>query len=457
MMKIEIGAEIKISEVGGIRSHENLMKEIEKVNTFPNPQHAENERMGYSNWGTPWTLELFRWEDRVLILPRGFYSDLIDILNEMQISIADIEWDNVTVRRNVRFPDLKDVHLREYQVRAIENLSTHTQGCLVSPTGSGKSLIGIEIMRRKGQKSLVIVHRSDLAHQWQQVIFQVLGLKSGFIGSGHWIIGDQITIAMIQSISSMREEFQEISNQFGLVLVDECHHVPANSFYNILSMIPARYRYGLSATPKRRDGLDMLIYRAIGPCIANVDRSEVEELGATVPVNVQCVNTGFDPGPVESWNGYLQAITESLERIEVVIVCIRSMKHTLILVDRIEHAQIIFKILKFRGADCVLVHGQMKKKERTEAVEMMKKAHITVGTTGLLGEGLDVSAWEVLILASPISSEIKLLQAIGRVVRFHPGKESALVYDLKDDCAFAGASFKKRLKIYNDNNIKVIL
>ncbi len=125
----------------------------------------------------------------------------------------------------------------------------------------------------------------------------------------------------------------------------------------------------------------------------------------------------------------------------------------LILSDRVAHADDLSGMFSRRNFDHALVHGKVK--DREEAIERIKKATVTIGTTGLLGEGLDVPFWEVLIMASPISSEIKLMQAIGRVVRASPGKKSALIYDLKYDCGFSGASFKKRFEIYRKHKIWV--
>jgi superfamily II DNA or RNA helicase len=112
-------------------------------------------------------------------------------------------------------------------------------------------------------------------------------------------------------------------------------------------------------------------------------------------------------------------------------------------------------MLNRRNIDHVLAHGKIGKKEREGMMERIKSAKLTVGTTSLLGEGIDVSSWNTLIMGAPISSEIKLMQAIGRIVRPSNGKEKAIVYDLKDNCGFAGASFNKRFEIYKKNKIWV--
>jgi superfamily II DNA or RNA helicase len=199
-----------------------------------------------------------------------------------------------------------------------------------------------------------------------------------------------------------------------------------------------------------------MIYRTVGPVVASVSRDEVEAIGSTVPASVISIKTGFAPNNASSWNEYLDSITHSAERNLLIIdLATNAEGSVLILSDRIEHAEKLSTMLSIRKVDHTLAHGRLKAKDKAESMEKIKTAHITIGTTSLLGEGLDVSSWSVLVMASPISSEIKLLQAIGRVVRGKNGKKEALVYDLKDDCGFSGSSFKKRFEIYKKNNILV--
>ena len=269
-------------------------------------------------------------------------------------------------------------------------------------------------------------------------------------------VGEEITVALIQTLSAQEERTKELSWGFGLVLVDEGHHCPCDQFFSVLGLMKAKYRYSLSATPHRRDGLEAIIYRATGPDISHILREEVEECGAIVPATVRAIDTHFNPGPVGSWHEYLDAIGENAARnILIIDLAQQSDGPTLVLVDRIDHATQLSKMLTRREIDHVLAHGQLKKVDREGLMDRIKQSKITIGTTGLLGEGIDVPSWSNLIMASPISSEIKLLQAVGRVIR--PGfmKENALIYDLRDDCGFSGASFNKRFKIYKKNRIWV--
>ncbi len=184
-------------------------------------------------------------------------------------------------------------------------------------------------------------------------------------------------------------------------------------------------------------------------------KQEVENLHATVPATVFVKQTGCSPS-ADSWNEFLDIIMTNGERnLQILELAMQAQGAVLVLTDRIKHAEQLSEMLNTRNVSHVLAHGQLKKKDRSEAMESMKSAQITIGTTSLLGEGLDIASWSVLVMAAPISSEVKLMQAVGRVVRPASGKEKAIVHDLRDDSAFAGSSFNKRFEIYKKHKIWV--
>ena len=427
-----------------------------KDNTFPNPEYLSNEQNGraWANRDVSEEIYTYRREGGSLVLPRGYARDFLRICEAHGITPTIID---ERASAPCSYPEiLKGIVLRGYQQRAVDSANKFYQGTIVSPTGSGKSLIGLEIIRQKGEKALVLVHRSDLGKQWASVIEERLGIVPGLIGDGSWEIGNEITIAMVQTLASRTEETRGLSGSFGLVIWDEIQHLPSETHFNVLGLLNAKYRYGLSATLNRRDGLEPIIYRTIGPTIATIEKEEVEKQGATVPAKVISIETGFTPESVNSWSEFLESIASSIGRNNLIIdLAKKSDGSTLILVDRVKHAEELSAMLKKIGIVHVLAHGQISKVDRCDVMDRIKSSQITVGTTGLLGEGIDVTSWGTLIMGSPISSEIKLMQAIGRCVRQSPGKQQATIYDLKDDCGFAGSSFKKRFDIYKKNKIWV--
>jgi len=448
-MKLEISSKIILN-----CSNDDFISAVKKANTFKNPKYESNSENGYSNWKTTENIETYKYlSGGSLSLPRGFLSELLELCNSFEINptVEDLRSESL-----VSFPILKDVVLRSYQERAVELAMKEEQGSIIAPTGSGKSILGLEIIRRRGQKALILVHRSDLAKQWIDVIQEKFGITAGLIGDGSFDIGKEITVGMIQTLYSKENEAKSLSDTFGLILVDEGHHLPAESFFDVIGSLKAKFLYCLTATPTRRDGLEKMIYRAIGDKIAVILKEEVEDIGATVPVKVIAIQTGFKPSIIDSWNDYLKSITHNAQRNTLIIDLARAAnEHTLILVDRVEHAEQISEMMTRRGIIHVLAHGKIGKKDREGMLEKIRGAKITIGTTGILGEGLDIKNLAVLIMGSPISSEIKLLQAIGRITRSFEGKENAIAYDLKDDCGFSGSSFNKRFEIYKKNKIWV--
>lgn len=444
---IKIGSKIILET-----SEKITLERVIRDNTFKNQKfHSE---YNYNQKEAEY-IKIYGYDnDGRLILPRGYMRNLLQIFQELNIPRKVID-ERISVP--VIYPEkLSRISLRPYQQRAVEKALKYDQGVVCAPTGSGKTLISLEILRKRREKALIILHRNELAKQWLDKIKECLGFVAGFIGDGQWTIGNEITVAMAQTLFSKEEETKSLSNAFGAILIDECHHSPADSFINVINQFSSKYRYGVSATPQRSDGFEEIIYRAIGPCIANISRSEVEGVGATVPAFIKVTETGYSPGTLSNWNDFIDSLTESPDRNRLIIeLASKADSPVLILTDRVLHAEFLSEMLTRRNLDHVLAHGQVK--GRDELIEKIKNSWVTVATSALIGEGIDVSCWGTLILTMPVSSEIKLLQAIGRVIRSAPGKEIALVYDLKDDCGFSGASFKKRLNIYRKNNIRVEL
>lgn len=278
---------------------EGLRKKVIADNTFKNPEIETAEKYGRFTRQIAEEIETYHCRGSDLVVQRGYGSDFIGILKRSDISPEIVE---ERVCPPISIPSLNGVTLRPYQQRAVaEAVEKNSQGVLVAPTGAGKSIMGLEIIRRKSTTALILVHRSELAQQWQKEIKRLFGITPGFIGSGSWEIGDQITVALVQTLSRNEEKCREMGDQIGLILCDECHHAPARSFAEVIGWFPSKFRFGLSATPIRRDKLDCLIHRAIGPILAKIEREEVEAVNSIVPATVTVVRTGFAPGRVDSW------------------------------------------------------------------------------------------------------------------------------------------------------------
>ncbi|MBF0401348.1 MAG: DEAD/DEAH box helicase [Magnetococcales bacterium] len=351
------------------------------------------------------------------------------------------------------FPDsLHGITLRSYQQNATEAAMGATQGIIISPTGSGKTVTALELIRRRGQRTLIMLDSNALAKQWVDVIRKRLAIVAGRIGDGNWTVGNHITVATAQTLNLRKSETAKLVASIGTIVIDECHIIPAETFAAVVGMFPARYRYGFTATPNRSDGLNDMINRLIGPTLAEVDEQDVLATGGIVSARIIAMDTGcrFPHVRVEDrrHGDFLAAIETDPGR-NSMIVRLGSLhsktRQTLILTDRTEHAETLSAMMP----SAVLAHGKLPVAKKRLAFAQMESAPVVIGTKGLLGKGLDYSSWSCLIIASPISGETPLQQGIGRVVRGYPGKKDALVIDLVDPHPYGFSSWKKRRAVYS--------
>ncbi len=427
-----------------------VLRQAMAENTFTNPDYAEAIKTGRSPHMIPKAITTYQQMPGSIIFPRGYGHRLFAMAESMK---AQVTWTDNRVLVPAAYPDrLHGIELREYQIRAIDAALVGTQGVIVSPTGSGKTLTALELIRRRSQRAVILVHSQSLANQWRQVIRQRLGINSGLIGGGDWTVGREITIAMMQTLIARQADARTFGKLIGLVVVDECHHSPAGTFAEVIGMFPGKFRYGFTATPKRGDGLEQVIHRLLGDVVATVHPGEVQHVGGIVQARVDVVDTGccfpqVDPQKKNAWTNLLSALVADRNRnlqIARLAVDLAKSRQTLVLTDRVEHAIALADLIP----GSLLVHGQIPTKERQRRMEQLSTARVVVGTKGLLGEGLDCSVWSALILASPISGATPLLQAVGRVIRPAPGKKDGLVVDVVDAHPFALGAFKKRATVY---------
>ena len=431
-MKINVGAEIRVTEIP-----QWAIRELTKDNEFPNPDFHKKRAMGLWIGSTPSTIRLWKLDDRGLILPRGYLNRLYE-KTESGILPTCGEISDDTVFSLVGGWKGVQGTLDSYQETAVHRMSLRRSGYLVSPTGSGKTKMGMTLLPRIGTKALWIVHTRELMRQTCMAMKEWLDEDPGKIGEGKWNIGDRVTVAMIQTLA--RHPEREELKQFGLVVVDECHHQPCRSWEAVLREIPARYRYGLTATPNRKDGLGFLIDSLIGPKLWTVSAGVARESGRTVKVRRVKIHTGWrwKLRKLRDWGTMLSAMILDHERNVVIVGWAK--KHVegggsklVILTDRVEHVTILGRMAENAGLEPVLLHGEMGKGQRESNMDLVRGgAKCTIATTSLMGEGVDVPGWDVLILATPVGWGTRKQQAIGRVARASEGKTSAVVLEMTD-------------------------
>jgi superfamily II DNA or RNA helicase len=427
---------------------EAQLRAIKKVLNFQNPKYFEALKFGRGAFGIDRHIELFEQAGSRLSIPRGVSLRSLGLIPE---SILD--------ERHVHPVQIEtNLEMRGYQERTVRLALKAGGGVITAPTGSGKTTMGIELAARLGQRCLVLVKSLDLARQWQAAIHKFTGLDCGLIGGGKWQEGKQFTVATVQTLVKHPE-----SLDYGLVIVDECHNVPAEQAYQVVNRQAARYRFGLSATPQRRDNLEMMIHAALGPIVAEIDQKEVD--GAVLPVTVSTLEYGFQGNP-DSWQNFIAQLAEDPVRNQLIVDrAIKSSQATgtAVLTGTVEHAEHLHRMIVERGNEALLLHGQLPKRLRAERMAAATEHQIIIGTLSLLSEGIDWPHVGAVIFASPVSAAVdkatpaatRLIQSIGRARRPFPGKRRAFVLDIVDMHPFGKASFKKRSLIYRQQGFDV--
>jgi superfamily II DNA or RNA helicase len=267
------------------QAHQRLVEQIARRPTFENPQWAENEKRGFSNFDTPECICGYELSSDRLIVPRGFARQLVQILRSagVQFTIAD--------RRRTLAPVdfIFTGQLKDFQVQAVDVMAARDFGVLAAPTGSGKTIMALALVARRQQPAMVVVYTWELMEQWISRIENFLGIPASQVGH---IGGRKIGVALVQSLYKVAHD---IAPHIGHLVVDECHRAPSRTFTEAVSAFDCRYMTGLSATPWRRDGLSRLIYWHLGNKVHEVDKAALVEAGHVLQSEVIYRETSFEP------------------------------------------------------------------------------------------------------------------------------------------------------------------
>ena len=406
-----------------------------------NYQYSEKYKAGeWSGW-----IELYdNYQHR---FPRGFLDEV-----EMILGLSDIEYQvedrSIYGTKNPLFIETDHNKLRPYQVDAVNKAVDAQRGILCMPTGTGKTFTAIEIMRRVGYNTVVFVHKLELMEQWTEVLMKELGLPRddiGRVGDGEIVIRP-ITIAMVQTVSRLPPQ---VFNSFGVGIIDECHHVPADTVFDLATSFRGAHLYGLSATPFRTDGMDLKIKGALGSFIINLNLSEMIEAGwlARPTVYLYPVPPATYPRNASYADIYRDYIVENGKRNlmirSIVEEHFKAGKSVYVHVRHLAHGRHLKELLP----DAVWINGQDKLEERTLAIKnFSEKGGVLI--SDLLGEGIDVPGMDCLVLACGGLSEVFVRQLIGRVLRVTANKKTVEIVDFKDCCKYLVEHAEAREALY---------
>lgn len=481
---------------------------IKESLTYENPAYKQAKRYGRSKYISipPYltyydesSVSMCGERRKVLSVPTG-----VDVYKLLGVPFT---LDSVEDRRSdveVKFPPFL-LELRKDQEKAeqeymYEVCKKEYPKCLIQlPTGKGKSILALHIAQRLKQRTLILVHKDDLVVGWKKDIELCFGHKIdvGLIKAKSRKIGNHITIATVQTLSRMsEEELSKFVNEFGLVVQDECHHVGLNIF-NIIDKFNSKYKLGLSATPKRSDGLNFVFDLFFGGlCYKHIVTEDDEDIcGCRVRVldsnyqykpfvhGNQVFNYyDFEPKELPDDLMFVQDIEHekrpripflNLDDVAVkspktkVLVCKKIIEHykqghsIIALFTQKEHIDLYYRHLcRYIPKDKIMLYyGDSKEKSDV----MMKKAEskevlVTLATYAKATEGTNVKSWEVEFLVSSLNNEKNVEQATGRVRRRKEGKlDPVIVYDVRyDNCYSLKSHFNTRMRVYRNLKYDII-
>lgn len=453
-MVIKIGSEIRIQG-----APKELFSWCGENLVVRNPEFDKKRRMGLWLGKTPEYLWLYRVDGDELVLPAGVGKDVRKFMmdtDRVKVYLAD----------NGRLSYDGAVPLYDYQEAAVREMARHSCGILQSPCGSGKTQMGIALAARLSRKTLWITHTQDLLTQSHERAARYF--PEGCLGSitaGKVHIGSHMTFATVQTLS--RLDLGCYRNTWDVIIVDECHRLAGSPtqvtmFYKVMNSLAARYKYGLSATVHRSDGMIKSTFAILGPVAYQVPNEAVAD--KTMKVRVLRRDTGIktsryclDTDGTLKYNGLLEYLAGEPERNRIIVEDLVSQQgHAcLILSGRLAHLQSIRRMLPETLQErSVMIDGNMTskraKQQREQAIEDMRagRKDILFASFGLAKEGLDIPRLDRLFLVSPQKDYAVVTQSIGRIARVAPGKEDAVCYDYVDNIQFCENQWKRRKAHY---------
>lgn len=403
---------------------------MDKNLRFINPDYIGAGKMTQNAWAMayiPRYIYGYKVTSNQVVINRGFWKNLCKWLEKQNKNIK--LKDNTIVRKaNL---DLTGVDMRDYQVDAAKVALKRSGGVIKMPCGAGKTRAMLDIMVSLDQHTLVIVHTKFLLNQWKEYIKDLYNYDVGII-QGKVVEIKPFTIAMIQTLHG-RKLTHKFRYRWGCIVVDETHHVPAQSFSDIVNRFPAKYRFGLSATLKRPDGLSRLIFAGIGKLIYTISAAELAELGYLQIPMVETIPTEFYYRG--KYANIMKRLINDRKRNELIITTLMENqdRFNLVLSNRIEHLTKLSEMYALHSDDYEVIIGKVKAKDRNSIIERMKSGDLhTIFATTLADEGLDIPNLDTVYLVFPTKSDIGIEQRIGRIQRIYPGKPTPIVYDFSD-------------------------
>ena len=456
-----------------------VLNHLRRIASFRNPEFYSKQALRLSTYQTPRIISCADLTEEFLALPRGCEDAVTTLLKEKHVAYRFEDKTNHGRPISVHF----NGELRENQQEAVNTLAMYNTGVLSATTAFGKTVAAIGLIAKHSVNTLILVHTKALLDQWGQRMEQFLVINEipeveerkrkrkkslspiGTLSSTGNKLHGIIDIALMQSCMT-DGEVKPFVKDYGLVIADECHHVSAVNFEQILKTVNARYVYGLTATPIRKDGHQPIIFMQCGPIRYNAD-AKAQMQSQTFQRLLVPRFTPFRPisGEDLSFTKVTQQLAvdeyRNLFIVNDVIETLKEGRSPIILTSRTAHVEILANLLKPHCPNVITLVGSESTKEKRQKMEQLQSIPSTepiviVATGKYVGEGFDYARLDTLFLVSPVAWKGIVAQYAGRLHREFEGKQDVQIYDYIDiRVPVCESMYRKRLKGYASIGYKI--
>lgn len=435
-----------------------MLNRLLRLAAFQNPVFYKSQAMRLSTFGKPRVIRCGEEFPKHIGLPRGCFAEVLELLraNAIAPEVEDQRFTGSPLVVNFMG------ELRPDQDDAVNAMLKHDDGVLSATTAFGKTVIAAKMIAARGVNALVLVHRRQLLDQWRERLAMFLDIAPGDIGhlsGGKDKLTGKVDLAVIQSLNRKGTVLDCVAN-YGHVIVDECHHLSAFSFEQVLRQVKARYLLGLTATPIRKDGHHPIIFMQCGSIRHRVSALlQAAQRPFTHWVIPRTTFFQLPPGgEPPSIQQLYRLLTDNTRRNTIiaddVLTAVAEGRSPLILTERRQHAEALAALLADKVQHIILLTGGKSAKERQQIADRLaaipdEEPRVLIATGRYIGEGFDDARLDTLHLALPISWRGTLQQYVGRLHRLHANKKEVRVLDYVDDFVpMLARMYEKRIRGY---------
>ena len=441
-----------------------------RLAAFQNPEFYKAQSLRLPTFGTPRIIGCAEDHGQYIGLPRGCLDDIRSLMSDLHIGleIQDERFSGVPLATEFQG------ELSPEQERAARAILAHDIGVLSATTGFGKTVIAAWLIAQRGVNTLIIVHRRQLMEQWVDRLSTFLDRSPksiGRIGSGRKKPTGSLDVAIVQSLVHKGVVSDRVG-EYGHIIVDECHHLAAPSFEQVIRQAKARYVTGLSATVSRKDGHHPIIFMQCGPVRHRVDAKNMaaahpfEHTGWVRPTGFRQCGSPSEDARIQFQDLYSQLVADNCRNHQIcedVVQSIAAGRSPLVLTERNEHLDALAANLSSRIPHVVILRGGMKITDIRATTTRLNsipdnEPRAILATGRYIGEGFDDARLDTLFLGLPVSWHGTIAQYVGRLHRLHHRKKEVRVYDYADlNVPMLSRMFDRRCRGYEAVGYKILV